>query len=437
MKAHAVKAKTASARHRFVKLPVAAAAAILVTVLATGPTAAASWTTPVPLSPLAAWSCGQSLALRSTNGTEYLHAAYNHTGSTNSVVYRRSADHGATFPTSAVLAGDTVRKGCAAVAASSSLLVVAWTQITSDFRTASIHLRVSTTNGLTFEPKRRIPMPRSGRMGSVALVGSRILVAWTDDWCCNTPTITWSRVGVSDDRGLHWSVRTLDAQPSWSGSEATKVAASGSRVFAAWMRPDTRTLVGRFSVDGGTTWQPPQVLATGPTTYRYPWWAIAARPDRAVIAWQGERRNPDETGPRLHLRIFAGGAWRAPVTVTAARADSEHYLRTEKPSVVLVGSSRVGVAFTACQEVAGEQGPTCDVAEIGPYPEDVLWAESTNNGATWSGPSIASPAGQVVVDHGGWARPSAAWGTLRAMVIQRLDSERPWPSRVFVIRGPS
>jgi hypothetical protein len=412
---------------------VAFVTAVLLTILAAGQAAAAvSWTAQVPVSRPNRENCGQALAARATtSGRLLLHAVYASGVDRTFIVYRRSADHGATFPTAVLLAAGSGPKSCPVVAASSSIVAVVWFQWGANHDDPSLLLRVSTTNGLTFGPARRIPTPKGGftHFHSVAVVGSRIVVAWS---ATVSPEGPWGvpRVAVSGDHGIHWLVRALDAKPGYG----TRVAASGSRVFAAWLR-DPRTLVGRFSVTGGMSWQSPKVLGALPAGPNAAF-AIAARPDRAAIAWTGAPRTPDEQGPKLFVRSFAGGAWRTPVTLTATRPPPDHYFVTGTPSVMLLGSTRIGVAFTACHEFLDPGPRSCGDT----YPkDDVLWAESTNNGATWSGPSVASKGGQTVGGMEAWsAIPSAVWPSSRSRAIL-ISRHSPFLTggRVFLVRGSS
>jgi hypothetical protein len=308
------------------------------------------------------------------------------------------------------------------------VVVVAWRQFGES---GGIRLRASTNGGATFGPERRVRAPRTpGFEVSLALSGRRILVAWTDSYRV-TPSLP--RVATSLDLGVTWTSRALDAQPADTyGGSGAEIAASGDRVFAVWLRTDRRTLAGRFSIDGGRTWQPPQVLAVmiDPGLRQRAPFSIAARPDRAAIAWAGPWRAPDAPSPTVTTRVFSAGTWGATTTHTATPAEVDHYGIFGSPDVVLLASARVGLAWTGCQEFSNEDGLSCGMFyEI----EDVIWSESLDNGASWTPSTVALP-GRVAGGGSFGANVSAAWpsGSVRGLLITRFVD---YESRVVFVRG--
>jgi hypothetical protein len=414
---------------------IAVVAAIGLVFLGATPATAVTWTPEQPLSPVNRWNCGQALATSTSNGQRLLHAVYATHGSSTGVFYRRSTDLGVTWPTSLVIANSSIPKRCPVIATSGATVAVAWEQGEWELGTNTIRLRVSTNHGATFGPERRVATSFAPIQPSLALVGTRILVAWTS----GGPTSGVSGVSTSTDRGVTWSRRALDSKRTVFGSRTTQVAASGSRVFAAWLRDDLRTLVGRFSVDGGVTWQPPQVLGTGydpgpSADFTRLGFGIAARPDRAAIVWTGDWRAPADPGPTLTVRVFAAGSWRAPIIRTAALPAPDHYGIFDDPTVVLLASSRIGLAWAACREDP-EATAACDETASN---QDVLWSESLDNGASWTILEVAAPGGAAV---GGVsariATPSAIWpsGSFRAILISRFRTVPDAAGRVFLVRG--
>jgi hypothetical protein len=149
-----------------------------------------------------------------------------------------------------------------------------------------------------------------------------------------------------------------------------------------------------------------------------------------AVAWSGGW--PAESGhPQLFVRVFAGGAWSAPSTITASASSGQPYGYFSSPAVTLLASTRVGIAAVVCTDFRA----TDPVAECGePYGGSfhVMWSESTNNAASWTTP-LDINAGPIV-----WVGAvSAVWtsATLRAVVVWWSTGETDWRSSVFFYRG--
>ncbi len=415
------------------------AAGLVLLVLAASPVAAVdpgvTWTGQIPVGQIQTGAQREALASTSVRGRVYLHAVTltlgGTTGGSANVQYRKSADLGASWPVSVRLTS-TGWADFPSVAAAGMMVVVAWRSGSAGGRPDEIKLRVSTNNGSTWGPVRRLPAPRLPGVPSVAVAGTTIHVAWTDA----TGSARWARVARSLDRGVTWTLRGLDATPTTGD---TLVAASGLAVFTAWARRDSQAIVGRLSPDGGRTWPAPEVLAT--STMAWAGIAIAARPDRVAIAWAGLGQ-PEVTAPELHVRVRAAGTWGPTASLAAAPPGAEYdsYGTFRMPAIRLLSTSRVGVAFAACYPYATAETPwdPCGAGAAGTS-DDVLWAESTDNGRSWTPPTVVSPLG---TKYGGWGFPnvgsvSAVWTSrdLRGVLADRLSGETDWNSRVFFTRG--
>ena len=107
-----------------------------------------------------------------------------------------------------------------------------------------------------------------------------------------------------------------------------------------------------------------------------------------------------------------------------------------EPAISLLSSTRVGVAFAACY--AYELDGSCGQGTAGTI-DDALWAESANDGASWTSPAVIS---SVETAAAGWnwsnvARISVAWPSrdLRAVLVYRMSGETEWLSHNFFTRG--
>lgn len=357
-----------------------------------------SWTAPSTVASAGRQACDHSLAAATSASGTRLHAAWITptpgylTDHPPLVYYRASTNNGASWTTPVRLSGlSKTWKGCPLVAASGAFVVVAWTQ----GGTRSIRLRVSQDAGRTWSAERRVATTRTPGEPSLAVVGTRIYLAWTDAGA----SPHWSRYVTSTDRGISWSGGRLDSVAAYSPTSwqvTTQIATSGSTVFAAWIRSNGTDLMGRWSMNGGASWSSPMRLAvlTAPDASSKSF-SIAARPDRLAIAWGDDFRALDQPSPLAHVRVYAGGAWGAPVTLTAVPPVPGAYGRFADPIVTLLASSRVGVAWNACTDnrvadpsalfiCGGDTG-----ADIG---KDILWSESINGGSTWTPAALVDTA---------------------------------------------
>ncbi len=356
--------------------------------LAAGP----SWTAPSTVASTGSRSCDHSLAASTTASGIRLHAAWLTRGSGGYltdpplVYYRSSLNNGSTWTTPLRLSGLTKTwKGCPLTAASGSFVVVAWTQ----GGTRSIRLRVSRDAGMTWSPERRVATTRTPGEPSLAVVGTRIYLSWTDAGA----TPHWARYVTSADGGVSWMGGRLDTSPALFTSSwevTTQIAASGSTVFAAWLRSNGTDLMGRWSTNGGASWTAPTQLAVLEPGAVAKGFSIAARPDRLAIAWGDLDRDPADPSPLVHVRVSTGGAWQTPLTLSAVPPVAAAYGRFSDPIVTLLASSRVGLAWAACTDNRVTDRP--DELICGDYggydAKDILGSESTDNGAIWTPSAI-------------------------------------------------
>ena len=200
--------------------------------------------------------------------------------------------------------------------------------------------------------------------------------------------------------------------------------------------------MGRVSLDSGATWQPPQVLASTFTPFPlagvYPImqsrFSIAARPDRMAIAWTGPWTDAMDDAPSLFVRVFAGGAWRAPTTLTVSppAGDPYPYGYFSSPVVTLLANTRVGLAWNACHDLRSvNEIDACGERFGGDF--DPHWAESSTNGVAWTNPVIIDPGAAFTTI----SAISAVWvsANLRGVLITRWNGEPDWDVQLRFSRG--
>ncbi len=248
-----------------------------------------------------------------------------------------------------------------------------------------------------------------------------------------------SRVASSTNQGITWTLRRLDAYPA---AGATRIAASGTTVFTAWIRAGGKALIGRISTDGGRTWQYPAVLATfAAPPYRY---AYRERRDRGAPG--PPRRRLDRGHPRVgrgEPRAAGprpvGRHWGRPAAIAAIPPDATwKYGFFHHVALTLLSTSRVGVGWAACYEDREFADFRCYEATAGTA-DDALWTESTDDGASWSAATVVSSV-DVVYGSSSWSNVgsiSAVWPSadVRGILVSRWSGEPEWDSQGLLHAG--
>lgn len=199
------------------------------------------------------------------------------------------------------------------------------------------------------------------------------------DWCCNR------RLGDlilrrAADEGGPWSA-PLPLTRSGSVFRASVTAASG-RVHVVWsdFRGDRWSIYHRRSTDGGSSWEPEQLLAP-PVLEENNRPQIAVHGDSVHVVWMDNRdgNGPCYTLPHCtetyYIRSLDGGrSWGPPVRLTQNRPD--HPLLSGRPDIAAFADGTLVVSFD--QDLAfGESGVQHVIV-------------SRDRGTTWSAPTSIS-----------------------------------------------
>ena len=152
------------------------------------------------------------------------------------------------------------------------------------------------------------------------------------------------------------------------------VAVFGQTIAVTWLSDTAGTVRIRSSANGGSTWSATTSLGSGAVDR--PSISIAA--GRIGVVWT------DGVGPIVLVQ--SSSVWGAPVFVPtpAKRSLGGQFVDSYSPQLALFGTSTIGVAWSACWQDCVSYDTQTQV--------DVLWAESSTNGATWVTPDDASPA---------------------------------------------
>jgi len=218
------------------------------------------------------------------------------------VYYKRSLNGGLTWGSDVRLTTiDSAYSGVTSVTVLGSQVHVAWMDRRD--QNYEIYYKRSSDGGSSWGPEIRLSHDTSySYTPSIAASGSLVHVAWTDRR--GTPEIYYAR---STDCGLNWDpeVRLTSAL---IGSYAPSIAASGQNVHVVWC--DERDGGGpeiyyKRSQDGGINWSGDIRLTNAPFTSQTP--SIALSGDRIHVVWSDDREGNYEIYYKRNLLDNASG----------------------------------------------------------------------------------------------------------------------------------
>lgn len=354
-----------------------ATALVLSAVLAGQALAAVAWTAPTLVGGAYSWNRGHSLA-RTGTSPGYLHALYStnfvggslasDAGPYQGIYYTRSSDGGTSWATPTRVSQTAKHGGNGAVAAAGSYVYAAWLtfaslEVSDPASSRVLYFRRNSSTGASgsWGTIKRLT-PTAGRLDFpvVAAAGTYVYVIYTDS---DTGSV---KLAISADRGATWSVKSIGSttyvQGAWGYSGRAVVAAAGANVGVAWMSDASGALKARISADNGASFGSATTLISSGGGLP----AAHALGDRIAFAW-------DKYGA-IRMRLWQSGAWQPARTVDTFSASST-YKDGFQPAIALVGSAAVGVAYGGCR--------VTDCTRM-----DLLWRESTDNGATWKARKI-------------------------------------------------
>jgi hypothetical protein len=318
---------------------------------------------------------GDALARTRSATTEVLHGVVTKSGA---VRYRR-LEGGSWVGTTISPAAHYAPRAVVEVAG--GRIYAAWVRLTDlDLRGPSpLYVRSVGNDGAgTWGPVRRVTALDMRADGpSVAAAGRRVYVAYTDT---RTGAI---KVAMSRDRGATWSTLRLGrtTRRSYPGvSGVPSVVAHGSVVAVVWVKDSDGTVRLRRSTDGGATWHHARTVGTGSGQESQP--GLAMRGDRIAVAWADD--------DAVQVRIRGASGWEAVRTVDPPGIPKV-YPAILDVDVDLHGTAAVGIAFSGCW--AG-------CAQSFPESADVLWAQSTDNGSTWTPAEVVLAGAENPSDNG-------------------------------------
>lgn len=349
-----------------------AALALLLSFLLAGQAlAAVAWTAPALVGGSYAWNRGHSLA-RTGTSPGYLHVLYStvHVGGSfvsdagpyQGIYYVRSSDGASSWAAPKRLSQTAKHAGNGAIAAAGSYVYAAWLTFSSvdaydpaDPRVVYLRSNDANGSGSAWGTITRLS-PTAGRVDFpvVSASGAYVHVVWTDS---DTGSV---RLAISPDHGASWATKTVGSTTlsfvsGYSGQAA--VSAAGANVAVTWMSTASRALKARVSTDHGASFGAATTLVSGGGGTPQ----VQALGTRIAFSW-------DIVGA-IKLRLWQSGAWGSTRTVDSF-SSAATYKDGLRSAVALVGSTGVGLAYSGCRDVGCTRS-------------DLLWRESTDNGATW------------------------------------------------------
>ena len=346
--------------------------------------AAVTWTKPVNAGPPYSWNLGRGLAMTETSSKTYLHVQYEDDGHAHAgIYYRRGNASGTSWGAAKRLNPGSGDAEYGAIAAASKFVYVVYTTGAhaqpgydpTDPRRLRVRINTNHGSSSAWLPAKTMDTFTHNGRPSVAASGKHAYVAVTDADSGAIHILHNNGVNVADigwtGRHIGDTTRLAVSAPDDGFEGSPVVAADGARVLVAWLDNDAGTILAKVSTDHGTTWpDDPTVLSTADARGM----SAAGDDGRFAVSWA------QDEGVRVRLR--RNGDW-GPTRRVASFGASATYRNGYGTAVALAGSSRVGVAWSACTRASCGGSSSQGV--------DVRWRESANNGGAWKDPvKIAS-----------------------------------------------
>lgn len=339
-------------------------------------TAAVTWGSVYRVSPNDTYSWGNAIArTQLSDGTTKLHAVYTQygysgvlaapTGPYLGIYYRRGNASGSTWGTARRLNSTSAHGDHPAIDSSGRFVYVTWRRQPSSDATWNgadprpLQFRRNTNHGdsSSWQTQPSFLGASAIDQPSLAATGAKVYIAYTDAIGAEI------RLQKSTDYGKTFTYQTVGATTAtgdggYSGRPI--VVATGNTVAVAW--DDGTTTRIKVSLDAGATWSVDTNLLEG----RYDQMDGDAASGRFAFVWNAPSTQA------LVMRRWNGSALGSPKTIVAV-SDVSTYKTVLRPAIAMIGTSVIGVAYTACA------AKLCSV-NTG---EAVRYQESRDSGASW------------------------------------------------------
>jgi hypothetical protein len=373
--------------------------ALLLTALVAAPLASAggpTWLTIRKITDGGRPGAGAALSTTRSSTTRYLHATWRK--GAGQVQFARSTNGGSTWTSPLTIANPEFMLGEPRIASVSNDVWIAWVRRYEDPDTGSygyaVLVRHNGSHGSASgwgTTRRLTAMDGNVRGANIAVTdgGASIYVTYSDLRSDET------RLKYSHNGGSSWSTVILGEgfDEDFEGVPTTLpvVGASGRNVVAAWVAPGN-VATARVSTDRGLHWSAPTVVGDGLST-------AAANGSRLAVGGTGE------IGP--WIRVWNAGTWGVVREIPEITLGGNNASAVEL-DIRVNTNGRIGAVYSAQVDVDEETADTW---------EEITWFTSSNDGASWSGPTRVSRAGSETEAFNA-EKPTAVW----------LESGRIWIS---------
>ena len=334
------------------------------------------------------------------------------------VFARTSTDRGATWSTPVRVSQVSRHSDRAALAVSGGSAYAAWvTQQSYDnydpFKPRVLFFRANPGGGwgktvaLT-KKKGRVDSP------SIAASGMRVYVAWVD---ANTGQVHVAR-SVNGGKTFVKSVigKTTALSPDDEGlSGSASIGAAGNAVGVAWIASGSGAIKARVSTNGGKKWLDPisVVGSLGAANGGTP--SLRGWGDKLALAW---------TTPGGVFSRTWSKSW-GPTGTIASFGPSSTYKGGFDVEIVPSQAGQLGAVWSACRTSG------CDLLSTRTR-VDVLWSDSVDGGGAWSSPSLVQ--GSVHADQQINESPTAAWLDGGTWIVGYTGRSSGWTSYAMLLR---
>jgi hypothetical protein len=340
--------------------------AIGATLLIAGTAFAGGWSTPLEIGASGNYTTANSHSTAAVGST--VHALL---WNDQSVAYVRSSDAGATYPNadevSLAAKTATVTYYPSAIAAAGPL-VVAIFKSTGPGTKRSLLLRRSTDGGATWKPAQTLASLSSATTdtgdGDVAVVGTKVVVAWTDR---SSGRILSRR---STDSGATFKPSQLigtTTNPAAAGKDGeVTVAAAGTKVYVVWIPLGTKGIALRRSTDSGATWKPQQTVSSASDGFPGPSASASGLTLLVVYTLSTHvvkvARSANGGSSVASSTVYSGGDWMYGEDVLVSGSQARVSLSVNGQSDVSVRSSTNGGATWGPADIATSSGGTSNLS---------------------------------------------------------------------------